>query len=267
MDYRLSSLFIQQVSENKCDKVKEQLFEKEKKKRFVGWTFLLVAKKLVGHSAATAFWSTDVGKEKRQVVMSVLTDREGQGHDGMVQGFIRWYKDASQSASVLTYVDQDCCPNGGQRKMFKAWPGTLFHQDIWHFMRRFTVGCTSDAHQLYQTFLGHQCIFEYSREDLDALMAAKRMEIGMTSIRSLPDNDVLHRFSKEKLAVPWRRQTRGVEGTTRLIHELLAFDGARPRLAGCSTAQLPQDLGHGETIKSHIACILGCSCAPRQGVW
>ena len=96
-------------------------------------------------------------------------------------------------------------------------------------MRRFTVGCTSDAHQLYQTFLGHQCIFEYSREDLDALMAAKRMEIGITSISSLSDNDVLHHFSKEKLAVPWRRQTRGVEGTTRLIHELLAFDGDQGR--------------------------------------
>ena len=70
--------------------------------------------------------------------------------------------------------------------MFRARPDTMFRLDIWHFMRRFTVGCTTDAHQL---FLGRpsQCIFEYSKEDLDALIAAKRPEMETVSIRTPSD--------------------------------------------------------------------------------
>ena len=218
-----------------------------------------MAKKLAGHSAATAFWSTNVGNENGQVLMSVLTDKEGQGLDGMVQGLITRYKNASEPAPVLIYVDRDCCPNSGLRKMFKAWPDTLFRLDIWHFMRRFTVGCTTDAHQLYQTFLGRlsQCIFEYSREDLDALMAAKRSEMEMVSIRSPSDSDVLRHISKKELALHCRRQTRGVEATTSLIHELLlAFDGEQ----GCDSLGVPllnseKTWAMWETLKSHIACI------------
>ena len=101
--------------------------------------------------------------------------------------------------------------------MFRARPDTMFRLDIWHFMRRFTVGCTTDAHQL---FLGRpsQCIFEYSKEDLDALIAAKRPEMETVSIRTFSDSDALHHISKKELALHCRRQTRGVETTMKLIH-------------------------------------------------
>ena len=125
-------------------------------------------------------------------------------------------------------------------------------------MCHFTVGCTTDAHQLYQTFLIclSQCIFEYSREDLDALIAAKRPEIEAVSIRTPSDSDVLHHISKKELALHCWRQTRGVETTTKLIHEfLLAFDGEQ----GHDSLGVPllnsQMLVIWETLKPHTACI------------
>ena len=220
---------------------------------------LQVVKKLAGKSAATAFWCTNVGNESGQVLTSVLTDKEGQGLADMVEGLIRRYKDANVPAPVLLYTDRDCCPNSGLRKMFRAWPDTMFRLDIWHFMRRFTVGCTTDAHQLYQTFLSRlsQCIFEYSGEDLDALIAAKRSEMELVSIRTPSDSDVLRHISKKELALHCRRQTRGVETTTRLIHELLlAFDGEQGRDSlGVPLLNSQKMWAIWETLKPHIACI------------
>ena len=125
-----------------------------------------------------------------------------------------------------------------------------------NFMRCFTVGCTTDAHQL---FLGRlsQRIFEYSREDLDALIAAKRSEMETVSIRTPSDSDALHHISKEELALHCWRQTRGVETTMKLIHELLlAFDGEQ----GCDPLGVPLLKSQEmwvilETLKPRIACI------------
>ena len=192
--------------------------------------------------------------------MSVLTDREGKGLADMVQNLIRRYENASVPAPVLIYTDRDCCPNSSLRKLFTAWPDTMFRLDIWHFMRRFTVGCTTDAHHLYQTFLGRlsQCIFEYSREDLDALIAAKRSEVEMVGITGPSDSDVLHRISKKELALHCRRQTRGVEATTKALHDLLlAFDGEQGRDSlGVPLLNSEKIWAMWDTqLKPHIACI------------
>lgn len=140
--------------------------------------------------------------------------------------------------------------------MFRARPDTMFRLDIWHFMRRFTVGCTTDAHQL---FLGRpsQCIFEYSKEDLDALIAAKRPEMETVSIRTPSDSDALHHISKKELALHCQRQTHSVERTTKLIHELLlAFDGEQGRDSlGVPLLNSQKMWVIWETLKPHIACI------------
>ena len=61
-------------------------------------------------------------------------------------------------------------------------------------------------------------MYEYSKEDLDALIAAKRPEMETVSIRTPSDSDALHHISKKELALHCRRQTRGVETTMKLIH-------------------------------------------------
>ena len=47
-----------------------------------------MAKKLPGHAAKTAEWVTNVGNEHGQVLMSVLTAKEGYGLEGMASSLI-----------------------------------------------------------------------------------------------------------------------------------------------------------------------------------
>ena len=80
--------------------------------------------------------------------------------------------------------------------------------DILHFMRCFAVCCTSEFHQLYREFISRmcQCIFHWSKEDLDLLKKAKR------------------------------RKTRGTVEATELLHSLLVtFSGPQ----GCDTLGVP----------------------------
>ncbi len=41
-------------------------------------------------------------------------------------------------------VDRDCCGNTLLRGMFEEWEQMTIRLDLWHFMRRFAVGCTTD---------------------------------------------------------------------------------------------------------------------------
>jgi hypothetical protein len=53
-----------------------------------------VVKKLAGYVAGTASWVTNVGNERGEVLMSVLTASEGIGLDHMVTGLIKRYQTA-----------------------------------------------------------------------------------------------------------------------------------------------------------------------------
>ena len=116
--------------------------------------------------------------------------------------------------------------------MFAAWPELSIHLDIWHFMRRLSVGCTTDAHALYATFMSRlsQCIYMWDPEDVDALIAAKKSELEAMHIKNLTNEDVLRHTKNSELATHCRRTTRGVEKTTRLITQLIhSLDGDRGR--------------------------------------
>ena len=57
-----------------------------------------MTKKLGGAAADTAAWVTNVGNERGQVLMSVLTEREGDGLLPMAAGLMRRYREAGETS-------------------------------------------------------------------------------------------------------------------------------------------------------------------------
>ena len=130
---------------------------------------------------------------------------------------------------------------------------------MWHFMRRFPYGCTTDKHQLYSVFMGKlsQCIFKWDESDHNLLKAAKRAEMIQQGIPNPSDEDVSRRLSTSELALHCKRVTRGRAETTTLIASLLeSLEGS----SGCDLQGVP--LFDGEKMKQiwmiqsqHVGCI------------
>ncbi|KAG1960375.1 hypothetical protein F2P79_006267 [Pimephales promelas] len=102
-----------------------------------------------------------------QVLISVLTAGEGPGLDLMAAGLVDRYKAAGVDPLVALYVDCGCCKDMGETKLkarFGGWPNLIVRLDIWHFMRRLAVGCTTDAHQLYPTFMARMSAYIFERQ-------------------------------------------------------------------------------------------------------
>uniref|UniRef100_K1Q5S9 Uncharacterized protein n=1 Tax=Magallana gigas TaxID=29159 RepID=K1Q5S9_MAGGI len=175
-----------------------------------------VVKRLAGESSKTAMWATNVGNEYCQLIMSVLTTGEGFGLSPMIHGLIRSYKEAKAPPHHLLYVDRDCCGNNQLKRMFSDWPALSIRLNIWHFMRRLSVSCTTDAHAVYDTFMSRlsQCIYVWDPEDVEALVAAKKSEMEAMHVENQTDDDVFRHIKTSELAMHCRRTTRGVEETT-----------------------------------------------------
>ena len=220
-----------------------------------------VVKKLAGHSSGTAAWATNVANELGQVLMCVLTASEGVGLKPMAEGLMKRYTDAGVSPPKLLYVDRDCCEGGAVKvkDLFSQWVNLPIGLDIWHFMRRFAAGCTTEAHPLYGVFLGRlsQCIFQWSKEDLECLKLAKGSELKQNGVLDPSDETITRSITKKELATHCRRKTRGVKETTTLIHDLLeTFSGDQ----GCDTLGVPlldpnQIWDIWDSQKKHIQCI------------
>lgn len=69
-----------------------------------------VVRKLQGKAAGSASWATNIGNEKGEIVMSVLTDAESfSALRRMAEGLMCRYKTAGQPAPKILYTDRDCC--------------------------------------------------------------------------------------------------------------------------------------------------------------
>ncbi|CAK6959843.1 uncharacterized protein LOC117764855, partial [Scomber scombrus] len=183
-----------------------------------------ITKKLAGTAKGTALWLTSVGNEYGQILMSVLTAQEGAGLDLMAADLVKRYQQAGVDHPVALYVDCGCCADGGETKLsarFKGWPALCIRLDIWHFMRRLAVGCTTNAHQLYPLFMSRisACIFEWDAADVDRLCEAKIQQFQAQCL-SLPTGDIKKHLSRKELALHCRRRTRGEETTIQLLEEL-----------------------------------------------
>ncbi|KAL1265440.1 hypothetical protein QQF64_003467 [Cirrhinus molitorella] len=161
-----------------------------------------ITKKLSGPAKGTAQWLTSVGNEIGQVRAGV-------------------------DPPAILYVDCDCCKEVGETKLkrqFSRWPNVIVCLDIWHFMRRLAVGCTTDAHQLYPTFMARlsSCIFEWDAEDITLLRRAKRAQLTQQGWPAMTDRELDHHISKDELILNCRRRTQGEETTTRLLDMLIS---------------------------------------------
>ena len=221
-----------------------------------------ITKKLAGHGKGTALWVTSIGNEVGQILTSVLSVQEGPGLDKMVSGVMERYHQAAVPPPVLLYVDCGCCVSEGASKLqtrFGQWPDLHIRLDIWHFMRRLAVGCTTDAHPLYPAFMGSLSayIFEWDAGDLTLLRRAKRQQLRQEGVPAITDRLVDIRISKKELSQFCRRRTRGEETTINLIDQLLQkVGGANGRdLMGVPLLDQVRMEHIWRVQKRHVRCI------------
>ncbi|XP_035986841.1 uncharacterized protein LOC118560170 isoform X2 [Fundulus heteroclitus] len=162
-----------------------------------------VTKKLAGAAANTAGWCTNIGNEHGQVLVSVLTAAEGHGLWPMAAGLMRRYREAGVAPPAIMYVDRDCCSPHGQsqvRAMFAEWRELQVRLDIWHFMRRFAAGVTTEAHQLYGVFMAglSRCIFELDPADVAALRLAKQGQLLAQGVGPVSEKALVDEMDSEK---------------------------------------------------------------------
>ncbi|XP_030216065.1 uncharacterized protein LOC115546731 [Gadus morhua] len=194
-----------------------------------------VTRKLAGAAAHTAAWATNVGNEHGQVLMSVLTATEGGGLLPMAAGLMRRYRDAGVAQPRVLYVDRDCCSSHGGSKAaaaFQEWDKLVVRLDIWHLMRRYASGVTTESHQLYKPFLQQlsASIFLWDPEDTARLLNAKRRTLEAQGMTFSSEAGVWRHVSRREMALHCRRRTRGAAATERLIDDLLqTFGGANGR--------------------------------------
>lgn len=181
----------------------------------------------------------------------------------MAAGLMTRYRLAGEASPKIMYMDRDCCRQHGPCRvnaMFAEWDELQVRLDIWHFMRRFAAGVTTEAHPLYGIFMARlsTCIFEWDPEDVAALRRAKEGELTAKKVGHISEEAVTSRISRRELALhsPPPR-TRGVEETTRLIGSLISlFDSA----SGKDTLGVPL-LNHDriqqiwKEQQKHISCI------------
>ncbi|XP_061621431.1 uncharacterized protein LOC133474111 [Phyllopteryx taeniolatus] len=202
-----------------------------------------MVKKLAGAAAGTAAWVTNAENEHRQELMSGLTVAEGVG---LSSGLMRRYREAGQ----LLYVDRDCCSATGKSKvaaMFADWKELMVRLDVWHLMRRFARGVTTDGHILYGPFMARLslAIFEWDAEDSNLLRWAKQPVDGSRPVT----------LSVKELARHCRRRTRGAEETERLIHEVLDHFWEAKDTMGMALLDQARTRHICYTQCQHMACI------------
>lgn len=186
-----------------------------------------VAKKLQGKAGRTASWATNIGNEYGQVLMSVLTTREGEGLEDMVKGIQDRYAAAKVEAPEAIYVDRDCCSKKFPEMIHAGWPDTFIRLDIWHFMRRLASGVTTESHPLYQPFLAgiSQAIFVWDDADLKRLVAAKQGQLQERGLVVTTDQ-ARRQIERWELALHCRRRTREPGVIVAEISKLIdAFSG------------------------------------------
>jgi len=113
----------------------------------------------------SASWVTNVGNEYGAILQCVVTYSESNDTlQKMSDGITKRYEDANVPSPKLLYTDRDCCNTNGPSKyesLFSSWKDFVIRLDVWHFMRRIAVGCSSESYPLYDVFISQLsgCIF------------------------------------------------------------------------------------------------------------
>ncbi|KAL2082092.1 hypothetical protein ACEWY4_021910 [Coilia grayii] len=209
-----------------------------------------VTKNFVGASTGTPAWTTNVGNEYGQVLMSVLTAAKGDGLAAMAAGLVQRYRNFEKAPPKVMYVHHDCCATEGRRKtkrLFHEWHELVIRLDPWHLMRQFARGVTSDSHQLYGLFMARLslAIFEWDAGDLVRLRKAKQSEEGSRDVK----------LSARELVRHCRRRTRGVAETERLLLQVLVTFCKAKDSTGAPLIDQTRMKEIWSTQRRHLRCI------------
>jgi hypothetical protein len=95
--------------------------------------------------------------------------------------------------------------------------------DIFHFMRRFTKGLTTEHHPLYGTFCSKfsSCVFVWDKEDYFKLREAKKGELRRKYKVTPTEKQVTAALTPSELARHCRRRVRDVHEMKTMIDQLL----------------------------------------------
>ena len=186
-----------------------------------------VCRKLQGASVNMAAWATNVGNERGEVLITVLTESESAiGLQRMASGLVDRYCRSGKPRPLVLYTDRDCCTMEGLSKLnalFAGWDGLPVRLDVWHFMRRLAGGVTSESHPLYGIFMQRLsgCIFEWDAQDHRLLLSAKKSMMVAAGMMSPSEVAVRKAVTRDELARHCRRKTRGTDATVTAIENLL----------------------------------------------
>ncbi|RXN02313.1 Carboxyl-terminal PDZ ligand of neuronal nitric oxide synthase [Labeo rohita] len=140
---------------------------------------------------------------------------------------------------------------------FRPWKVTV-RLDVFHFMRRFTAGLTTEHHPLYGTFCSKlsSCIFEWDKDDISRLKEAKKTMLLKKHGGHIPtEAQILSSITSNELAKHCRRRTRGVEETRALIQGLLDSMWELTDTTGLHLIN-PGSMAHvWEVQQKHLPCI------------
>lgn len=130
--------------------------------------------------------------------------------------------------------------------------------DIFHFMRRFTTGLTTEYHPLYGTFCSKlsSCIYEWDQADICRLKEAKRSELKKKHAGHAPtEAQVLANINSSELAKHCKRRTCGVEETRSLIQGLLKSMWELTDTSGLRLINPESMTRVWEVQQKHLTCI------------
>ncbi|XP_065909953.1 uncharacterized protein [Dysidea avara] len=219
-----------------------------------------VCGKLGGRAAGVASFCTNVGNEKGEVLISVVTDSVGlDSLRPMAIGLAQRYARARQDPPLVLYITRDCCNTSGisvYTQLFVEWSLLQVRLDVWQFMRRLACGCTSPSHPLYGTFMSRlsKAIFEWDERDYRRLCDAKRGCLQQEGMCNPPMSAIEAAITKEELKCHCRRGTRGAQSTEHLISNLLQELGT-----ATNTSDVPVFSSEMATIwdheRRHVPCI------------
>lgn len=219
-----------------------------------------VCKKLQGSDAHSANMATNVGNERGEILQCVLTTSEGvDSLQALAGGLMERYEKHHQPHPLVLYTDRDCCSSTGTSKLlelFGRWPNLQVRLDIWHFLRRLGLGCTSESHPLYGTFMAQlsSCVFEWDPEDYQLLLRAKEAELIAAGMQHPSNTGVRKAITKDELARHCRRRTRGVDRTIDLLEALLlSLSSATDTLGNPLLRENIADIWMEQ--KKHVECI------------
>ena len=230
-----------------------------------------ICKKLAGGDAGSANFSVNFGNEHGMIVQSVITSSESSSAlQPVADGLMDRYAKAGVAPPVLLYTDWDCCKQGGPsayQLLFHRWSDLIVRLDIWHFMRRLALGCTSESHPLYGVFMARLsgCIFEWDADDVSNLIAAKRGKLSAAGAIFVNDDAVRAAVNSKELKRHCKHRTRGSEETTALIEELILQMSTMTDVLGVPIFKAEiSDIW--ATEKKHVPCIqdLGGGACPSM---